>query len=116
MRVIKKKNTVLHHFSCLGESNHFLHQIKKYTDCKVILSPNLWLEKKPSKSSYKTARDSFVTADKIAVNSFMEIKNLSVMFEVPYQKFVYFPNAINENFNYEVNEKLFRKRISRCRF
>ncbi|NOR54972.1 MAG: glycosyltransferase [Sulfurovum sp.] len=98
---------IVHYFSCMGGSVHFLSHVKKL-ELPLIISPNLWVtEETKHLYPFDEIRNDFILADVIIGNSDTECNLLSDIFTMPRGKFLTIYNGIEESFFEPIDTSLF---------
>jgi glycosyltransferase involved in cell wall biosynthesis len=105
-----KQYDLLHFFSCMPGSEHFLHYVKSL-GIPIFISPNLWVtEETKSNYPFEQIQSQLNMVDRVVCNSKAECELLSKVFEVPIEKFICVYNGVEEIFFESIDPRIFRDR------
>ncbi len=104
------KYDLLHFFSCMAGSEHFLC-FAKSLGVSIFISPNLWIKEETKNNyPYESIQSQLNMADGVVCNSEAECKLLSRVFKVSIEKFICVYNGVEDIFFESIDPNLFRDR------
>jgi len=103
------EESVIHFFSCMPGSVHFLHSCTQ-RNIPVVVSPNLWVtEETAHQYPFDDIRAALNVADAVVCNSNAECDLLARVFGLAREKFFTVYNAVDEVFLEPVSPEIFRE-------